>query len=98
MSRLYINGTLRSPGLSNHNDLLNIQGGSASERYHLSSANASALISLLSNNPSKRSTGTGNPVGVVTGIAGDIYVDTSNVFVYMNVGAASNTTSWVLVG
>lgn len=38
--------TLINSAISNHNDLQNIQGGSASERYHLTSAEASAVSSI----------------------------------------------------
>lgn len=56
-----------------------------------------ALTELNTRNPPTRSSGAGTPVGVVTGIAGDIYVDTTNGIVYMHYGA-SNNTSWTVAG
>lgn len=53
-----------SEGLINHNDLQNIQGGSATERYHLSNANNTAL--------------TGTRVTKGTDTTDDLIVDTNS--------------------
>lgn len=57
-----------------------------------------ALTWLNGQNPPKRSTNAGTPIGAVTGIAGDICVDTTNSIVYMHYGASSNNTSWTVAG
>jgi hypothetical protein len=54
-----------------------------------------ALTHLNSQNPSKRSSGAGNPNGVVSGVVGDFYVDTTNDFAYVNVDGAN--TGWTLI-
>jgi hypothetical protein len=53
-----------------------------------------ALTYLAGQDPLKRSSGAGNPNGTVAGVVGDIYVDTTNDFVYVNVTGAN--TGWAL--
>ncbi len=53
------------------------------------------LEDLNTKNPSKRSSGDGNPNGVVSGAVGDLYVDTTNDIPYVNVTGAN--TGWVVL-
>jgi hypothetical protein len=54
-----------------------------------------ALTYLAGQNPAKRASGAGTPVSTVSGVVGDLYVDTTNDFVYINIDGT--TAGWTLV-
>jgi len=54
------------------------------------------LANVNQKNPPKRSGGSGNPNGIVTGIGGDVYVDTANGVVYMHIGAMASNNNWIV--
>ena len=56
-----------------------------------------ALTHLDGQNPAKRSSAAGNPNGVVTGVAGDVYVDTTAGVCYMFKAAGPANNAWIVL-
>jgi hypothetical protein len=54
-----------------------------------------ALTYLTGQDPAKRSSGADNPNGVVAGVVGDVYIETTRDLVYTNVTGAN--TGWVIL-